>query len=151
MKNELLGILIGLAKALDGSTGLENENTNSIFRKCLKEIENDSDEDTIRACIDLANAEKKRVAPNCFYCASPCLRTSNYDTNALNALPEELKELKLHLLSGAKALAAKTKNDDPVIDEYIRTALLAIGYETYEKHDLVSMLDMFNRSWIHSI
>jgi hydroxylamine reductase len=105
-QDELVGELIGLARALNGQEatpamdkmvieGLFTTLTNVSFH-----------EGTIREQMEAIQKEKEAYAPGCNACASPCGRTDAYDMERLWTDEEDVRSLKSLILFGLKGMAA---------------------------------------------
>ena len=108
LQDELTGALIGLARATEGNEDLVNETTNQIILESLfTTITNvNFNNETVKVLIDKVQAEKKRLVPNCFACASSCGRTDNFDMQLLWQEEEDIRSLKALILCGIRGMAA---------------------------------------------
>ena len=70
---ELIGKLIGLARATEGNEHLIRESLFTLIRASLSQDIDDKE------LIKLCDEEKKYLVPDCFSCMCPCGRTSDYD------------------------------------------------------------------------
>ena len=104
LRAELFGALIGLARATFGNEDLITPSTFAVVVEGLSSDELDADQ--ISYLIRRVNEEKYKLVPSCFYCSSPCGRTSNYNMKDLDAAAEDIRSLKLSILSGLSDLAA---------------------------------------------
>ena len=102
--DELLGAVIGLARASEGNEADLTDETNTALLAGLAAAP-DSDGELLSACIQRIHAEKKRIIPNCYACAMPCGRTSDYDTSALRGGIGGAPALRALILSGLRNLA----------------------------------------------
>ena len=128
MREKLLGAVIGLARATENNEDLITEKTDMILTDALIASLPDSDY-TDSALEDLYNnvmAEKWRIIPSCFTCASPCGRTDNYDMHDLSFMDSALRDMKEKLLSGIQQLAANPKRSKETT-EYLYKALILFG------------------------
>ena len=128
MREKLLGAVIGLARATENNEDLITEKTDMILTAALIASLPDSDY-TDSALEDLYNnvmAEKWRIIPSCFTCASPCGRTDNYDMHDLSFMDSALRDMKEKLLSGIQQLAANPKRSKETT-EYLYKALILFG------------------------
>ena len=128
LRDELFGALIGLARATFGNEDLITPSTFAVVVEGLSAIADDSDQ--LTDLIRRVNEEKYKLVPSCFYCSSPCGRTSNYDMGLLDSAPEEIRLLKLSILSKLSSLAAVSHSGElstlPTEATFYR-ALAAIG------------------------
>ena len=137
LRAELLGALIGLARATFGNEDLITPSTFTVVAEGLSAITDDSDQLT-----DLTrrvNEEKYKLVPSCFYCTSPCGRTSNYDMCQLNLAAEDVRLLKLSILSKLSALAGSNLSSLPT-EAMVYRALVAVG-EDWTVEELTNLLN----------
>ena len=127
---QLIGNLIGLARATDGNEHLINPSATALIRACLQALgRNEADLEYFTARIQ---EEKQKMVPNCFVCANPCGRTSPFD---LDEIPEgEIRMLKYELLDTLFC------NADKLPEDILYRDLVIIGLEDYEKEDLLSLI-----------
>ncbi len=89
----------------------------------------------IEALIRKVRAEKERLAPGCSQCMAPCGRTADYDMQALWNAEEEVRALKLRILTDLREIAAHIAHapaqQDEETDMYplLYEALFKIGYD----------------------
>lgn len=93
------------------------------------------DDAAIEALIRKVTAEKERLAPGCSQCMAPCGRTADYDMQALWTAEEEVRTLKLRILTDLREIAAHIAHapaqQDEETDVYplLYEALFKIGYD----------------------
>ena len=102
--NELLGALIGLARASEGNEALLTAETHDALLEGLSAVPEDSEEH-LTACITRIHAEKKRIIPNCYDCAMPCGRTSDYNPDDLRLGVGASPALRALMLAGLRSAA----------------------------------------------
>lgn len=128
MKEKLLGALIGLARATEGNEELITADTDKIMLEGLTATLPDStlSDEALEHLYDQVMLEKQRIIPSCFTCTTPCGRTDNYNMQELWDMDEDIRSLKLTLLSGVQNLALRKKLDkDTTL--YIYKALILFG------------------------
>ena len=125
---DLIGALIGLARATDGSEHLINPDATRVIRDALAP---DADPETHLPRIE---AEKRKMVPDCFLCASPCGRTASYDMTRLDTAPEAIRTLKFQILAALRTLAAAG-----TADHLLYRGLIAIGMDDYGIPELQSI------------
>ena len=138
MSDKLIGALIGLARATDGSEHLINADATRVIIDALLA---NADPETLLLRI---GAEKRKMVPDCFICACPCGRTADYDMTRLAAAPEDIRTLKLQILTGLRTLAAGAGDSEHLLYR----GLIAIGMEDYgvtELQPIAAELDEANR------
>ena len=108
--DKLVGALVGLARASDGDAQISYETLKTMI-ECLSSLpaETACGEKSADALIKLAHDEKKRLAPGCAECASPCGRTADYNMEELWNADDRVRGLKLMILLGLRGLAIKIR------------------------------------------
>lgn len=147
LQDALTGALIGLARAIDDPATVSDETwtvmTEGLLATapdaCLDDTATStdvhSDDAAIEALIRKVNAEKERLAPGCSQCMAPCGRTADYDMQALWTAEEEVRALKLRILTDLREIAAHIAHapaqQDEETDVYplLSEALFKIGYD----------------------
>lgn len=141
LRDKLIGALVGLARATEGN---EFMLTDATFRVVIDALRGaDRDEAALTALLERADAEKRKLVPDCYHCAASCGRTDNYDLARLRLAPEEIRTLKLRILSGIRELAAS--GNSPIFQEntvhsLFYRALYAIGMEDWGEEELLPIL-----------
>lgn len=102
--NELLGAVIGLARASEGNESDLTEETHAALLAGLSAAPEDG-EAALSACIDRIHAEKKRIIPNCYACAMPCGRTADYNMDDLRQGVGSGPALRALILAGLRNAA----------------------------------------------
>lgn len=136
---ELLGMTIGLAKAAFQNE--KTDHTDFILLKVLMAISDEKQQSAqeIECLKKEVKLEKAAVAPGCQGCMSRCGNTDDYDLNKIEEAPEEIKELKKHILEGItkKAeLAYQMKQEGTLEEEtmsYFYKALYVISEDWMEQ------------------
>lgn len=129
-RKKLLGALIGLARATEGNEHLITPTvTDTVIRSLAAEAPEE-----ISLCLSRVEEEKRKMVPDCFYCASPCGRTDSYDLNRLGSAPTEPREMKEQLLADLCRLAPAFRNKDNWI---IYKILIAVGIEEFTAEELL--------------
>lgn len=100
MTDRVLGALIGLARATDGSEHLINADATGLIINAFRS------EGTEAELLRRIAEEKAKMVPNCLTCANPCGRTSDYDVSRLQLEPPEIRAEKERILALLHALAA---------------------------------------------
>ncbi len=128
MKEKLLGALIGLARATEGNEDLITEETDRILSEGLIATLPDTiySVDHLKELYNRVMLEKQRIIPSCFTCTTPCGRTDNYDIQELWNMEDEVRSLKLVLLSGVQYLAS-SKSIDHDTTLFLYKALILFG------------------------
>lgn len=134
-EKELIGALIGLAKACN--VHLKTENTDSIVIKSLAAIfplEENGDE-----LLQGVREEKLAVAPDCATCLAPCGNTDEYNLDELqvSGISETVRDLKFQLLNISHEIAAGmvyyTINSTEKNINLLYKALCVVSYDVDEE------------------
>ena len=123
----LMGAIIGLARATEGNEDLITESTDRTTQDALA-MEIDADETALFDMLDRIRDEKRKLVPNCFDCAMPCGRTSDFDMNMLANETPTLQKAKIELLALLQALAKNAPLDAQTMRVFYQ-ALNFIGYD----------------------
>ena len=123
----LMGAIIGLARATEGNEDLITESTDRTTQDALA-MEIDADETALFDMLDRIRDEKRKLVPNCFDCAMPCGRTSDFDMNMLANETPALQKAKIELLALLQALAKNAPLDAQTMRIFYQ-ALNFIGYD----------------------
>lgn len=132
MRDKLIGALIGLARATEGNEELITQTTDKILLEGLIATIATSklNEDELSSVYERVMAEKKRIIPSCFECAYPCGRNNNYDMQELWDSDEDIRALKVLILSGTQTLATyinTLEHTDEETTRFLYKALIMIG------------------------
>lgn len=123
----LMGAIIGLARATEGNEDLITESTDRTTQDALA-MEIDADEISLFDMLDRIRDEKRKLVPNCFDCAMPCGRTSDFDMNMLANETPALQKAKIELLALLQSLAKNAPLDAQTMRIFYQ-ALNFIGYD----------------------
>ena len=123
----LMGAIIGLARATEGNEDLITESTDRTTQDALA-MEIDADETALFDMLDRIRDEKRKLVPNCFDCAMPCGRTSDFDMNMLANETPTLQKAKIELLALLQSLAKNAPLDAQTMRIFYQ-ALNFIGYD----------------------
>lgn len=145
-REELTGALIGIARAVDGNEHLISASTDQIVQEGLSALLHDPDGGLLAVLIQRVKEEKRRLVPHCFECAAPCGKNNDYDMRRLEEADEEVRSLKLLLLSGIQWMAVYARHaaalgrTDPEVDRFFYQALFAIGEESFGMRELLPLV-----------
>ena len=123
----LMGAIIGLARATEGNEDLITESTDRTMQDALA-MAIDADETALFDMLDRIRDEKRKLVPNCFDCAMPCGRTSDFDMNMLANETPTLQKAKIELLALLQSLAKNAPLDAQTMRIFYQ-ALNFIGYD----------------------
>jgi hydroxylamine reductase len=133
LQDELIGALIGLARASDGHQTSESTHR-AMIEGLFTTLTNVSfKEEFIRYQIDRVRQEKEKLIPGYAACASPCDRNDEYDMNKLWTDNEDIRSLKSLILFGLKGMAAYAYHalvlgySDEEVNNFFYEGLFAVG------------------------
>lgn len=135
LKTELIGALVGLARATDGNEHLISKDSTTAILTCLNAAPSNQEE--LHFYLNLVDEVKQKMVPDCFHCANPCGRTSAYDLSALDKEPPEIQQAKLAILSRLYALAKDDENPDR--SPLLYRGLIALGLDGYTAEELINI------------
>lgn len=141
---ELAGRLIGLARATEGNEHMITESTAPALVEGLVALseQDQPDREMVAAMMDILREEKRKLVPDCFLCAAPCGRTADYELENLRHAPEEARELKYRLLTGAGnlAVAIRRSGGDDKVHNLLYKALIAVGIDEFGPQELLPIV-----------
>ena len=147
LRDQLTGALIGLARAADGSEHLISYTTTRLIVEGLAALQTRRDEAVMEALLGRIKEEKRRMIPNCFSCASPCGRTSDYDMENLRTADPQIRQLKERILSAAGWVAvcfgtvAAQNCPDESTRKFLYRALFTVGMDDWGREALCSVAE----------
>lgn len=124
---DLIGKLIGLARATEGNEHLIRESLFTLIRASLSQDIDDKE------LIKLCDEEKKYLVPDCFSCMCPCGRTSDYDIEELEEESGVGRDLRVIILN-------ELFYQKSVDNNLLLKALYAVGANYWEKEELIPIL-----------
>ena len=141
---ELFGALIGLSRATFGNEDLMTSSTFAVVLEALFSMscESDAKPEQLSDLIRRINEEKYKLVPSCFYCSSPCGRTSNYNMKDLDTAADDVRSLKFSILSELYDLAARldsAAHSLPTFEALVYRALACVG-EDWNADELSAVL-----------
>ena len=148
LQDKLTGALIGLARATDGNEHLISERSTAVVIEGLfATLTNvNFDNAALARLMKRVEEEKQQLVPECFRCASPCGRNSDYDMNDLWNAHEDIRSLKSLILFGIRGMAAYAYHaavlgyHDETVDRFLYKALNAIGMDDYGMNELLPIV-----------
>lgn len=148
LQDELTGALIGLARATEGNENLVDANTDKLILEGLfTTITNvNFNNQTIETLIKKIEAEKERLVPKCFSCASCCGRNDNFDVQLIWQGDEDVRSLKSLILFGIRGVAAYAYHasvlgyTDKEVNSFLYKALFAIGMRDWGMEELLPIV-----------
>ena len=146
LQDELTSALIGLARAADGSPGVNEGTWSLIIEALFTTLTNvNFDAAAIRDVTARVKAEKSRLVPDCASCMSPCGHNNDYDVSRLWTADEDIRSLKSLILFGIRGMAAYAYHamvlgyTDGEVNRFFAKALFAIG-EDWGMDDLLPLV-----------
>ena len=146
LQDELTGALIGLARAADGSPGVNEGTWSLIIEALFTTLTNvNFDAAAIRDVTARVKAEKSRLVPDCASCMSPCGHNNDCDVSRLWTADEDIRSLKSLILFGIRGMAAYAYHamvlgyTDGEVNRFFAKALFAIG-EDWGMDDLLPLV-----------
>ena len=139
--DELLGALIGLARATEGNEFLLTPETDHLIALALDSAVSGSPAEHA-AYLERVTNEKQRLVPDCFRCGAPCGRTEDYGVSLLRKIQTPSAQKRLQLLHALCALAAQFRQKYPTevppaaLSRFFRYALYAVGMDSWTVEDL---------------
>jgi len=144
LQDQLTGALIGLARATEGNDHMLRDSTAAVTVEGLLATLPDANFDNaaLLAMMDKVDAEKRKLIPACYECASSCGRNNAYDMQRLRNADKETRALKLSILCGIRDVAACARSGcwDESIPMLLYRALFAIGMEDWGTEELLPIL-----------
>ena len=148
LQDKLTGAIIGLARATEGNEHMVTDSTAAVIVEglfaTLTNVNFDSTD--LLELIGKVEIEKKKLVPDCFYCACPCGRTNDYDMSKLWNADEDIRSLKSLILFGIRGIAAYAYHaavlgyKDEVIHRFLYKALIAIGIDEFGMEELLPIV-----------
>lgn len=128
MEKRIISALIGLAGACNN--GGKTENTDSLLIKALAFSSSNSDSCTaIEELIGEIRKEKNIISPGCALCTAPCGNTSDYDMSRLETVSEEVRGVKLQILTELHRIAKDTPSLSENDTELLYKSLSYVSYD----------------------
>ena len=148
LQDRLTGALIGLARATDGNEHLITPDASMVIIESLfATLTNvNFDNAALEGLLDRVYAEKKKMVPDCFACASPCGKNNDYDMQKLWTADEDIRSLKSLILFGIRGVAAYAYHAavlgyrDAEVEKFLYKALIVIGMDDYGMNDLLPIV-----------
>ena len=149
LQDKLTGALVGLARGTEGNEDLVSSSTDKAVLEGLLAAANASLKDEeIAVLIAQVQEEKRKLVPNCFFCAAPCGRTGDYDMQELWNADEDIRSMKSLILFGISGMAAYAHQasvlgyTDKDVNDFFYKALFAIGMDWGIKELLPIVLEV---------
>ena len=148
LQDRLTGALIGLARATEGNGHMVGDSTAAVTVEGLfATLTNvNFDNAALLALMDRVDAEKRKLVPECYKCASACGRNNDYNMQKLWNADEDIRSLKSLILFGIRGVAAYAYHAavlgyrDEMIHQFLYKALFAIGTEDWGMEELLPIV-----------
>ena len=148
IQDKLTGSLIGLARATEGNGHMVSDSTAVVIVEGLfATLTNvNFDDDALLAIMERVEAEKRKLVPECYKCASSCGRNNDYDMDKLWNADEDIRSLKSLILFGIRGIAAYAYHaavlgyKDESIHNFLYKALFAIGMDDWGMEELLPIV-----------
>lgn len=145
-EDKIISVLIGLVGACNNNPKTENTDGLVIRSLAFPLLFPNFGDDELSELLNEIRSEKNAVAPGCAECTSPCGNTSDYDMNRINNTEDDIREIKLQILSKLRKLAMREylrrqsaeKSETDI--EIFYKAVSFIGYDL-DKNTLLELLE----------
>lgn len=133
LQDQLIGALIGLARAVDGHKPATSANKVMIEGLFTTLTNVNFNEETILCQIEAVHREKEALIAGCSGGVFPCGRNDEYDMNRLWTEDEDIRSLKSLILFGLKGMAAYAYHalvlgySDEEVNHFFYQGLFAVG------------------------
>ena len=105
-KDKIISVLVGLAGACGNNPKTPDTDRLIIKALAFPVLCPEPDEESLSKVVAELYAEKNTIAPDCATCAFPCGNTSDYDMSWIYQAGEDIRNLKLQIISKLQNLAA---------------------------------------------
>lgn len=142
LRNELLGALVGLARASESKELLESSGEVMVQGLAMAfSGHGPLADDLVKPMISRLHHEKRRMAPDCAACQYPCGRTDDFDMEEVYGASEALREAKLNLFSLLGDIALHSQDHaSAAVRNFLSESLFLIGC-TYEAGQLAKHIE----------
>jgi len=133
LKQHIIGALVGLARA---TVGNEDLITSTTLKVIFDAFISEPSEEILNTITD----EKRKLTPNCFYCANPCGRTSDY------IVLEQFNDYQITIINNLNEIVHKYSKanqslEDSLLYDVIFTSLYYIGENHCNVDDLYQVIN----------
>lgn len=156
LRDRLTGALIGIARATEGNAHMLSNSTATVVVEGLYATLPDGhfDNSALLTLLERADAEKRRLVPDCYQCTSPCGRTNNYDMANLWNADADVRSLKSLILFGSRDTAAKAYRaamlgyKDEAVHNSLYKALFALGMDDWNMEELLPFVQEVGEAYL---
>lgn len=142
--DKIISALIGLVGACGSNQKTENTDGIVLSALAFAGLHPDCSEDDIAAAVSEIHADKYAISPNCATCIMPCGNTSDYDMSRIYNAPDDIRKIKLDIISDIRLIAEKAvRSGRELPTEEIELIYRALAYVSYDidKVYLLGILD----------
>lgn len=136
--------LIGLVGACNNNSNTPSTDGLVIKALAFPILNPEADAETVQQITEEIYAEKYAVSPGCASCAMPCGNTSDYDMNRIYNADEDIRSVKLQILSKLQESAAyiyQHQKVETLPSEDMEFFYKALSYVSYDmKSDVLHTL-----------
>lgn len=149
-EDKIISALIGLIGAC--SSNPKTANTDALVIKALAFplVFPEFDDRALEELIQEIYSEKFTIAPGCAQCAAPCGNTSDYDMNRIYQAEDNIRTLKLQILSQLQKIAFQAYSGAKagIDSNFFYRALSYLSYDMEEKplRELFAEAETINQS-----
>lgn len=143
LRSEVLGALVGLARATEGNEYLLTGSTHAVVIEglCATLPGSDFGREDLRAMLQRVDGEKRKLVPDCYVCAAACGKHDAADIHRLLQAGQETGSIKMLLMLGAQRIAAccaaaPAAANDRVLG-FLYKALIVLGLEDWSVEDIL--------------
>lgn len=148
LRDNLIGRLIGLARATEGNEYIVSDATAAVTVEglCATLANRNLGESALLAIMDKVDTQKRKLVPSCYTCAASCGRTDDYDMGNLRGADEDIRSLKSLILFGIRSIAANACHVtdpgcmDASIHNFLYKGLFAIGRDDWGMEELLPIV-----------
>lgn len=151
-EDKIISVLIGLVGACNNNPKTENTDSVVIRALAFPLLFPNFGDDELSELLDEIRSEKYAVAPGCAECTAPCGNTSDYDMNRIYQAEDDIREIKLKILSKLRKMAereySRIQNNSQTDIEIFYKAVSFVSYDL-EKDMLLELLrelDIYNKA-----
>jgi hydroxylamine reductase len=127
-EEKIISALVGLVGASYNNPKADNLDNVIIKSLAFPLLNPKFSNDDLLSVLNEIYSTKNIIAPNCAVCKTPCGNTSDYDMNRLYNANDEIRDLKLQIISKLEQLASCTQSSN--IDSIIfYKGISYVGYD----------------------
>lgn len=148
LRDRLTGALISLARVTDGNEHLISKSSTEIILEGLAATADNASCDcsALEQFLNRVTEEKRKMVPDCFTCASPCGKNNDYDMQKLWTAEENVRSMKLRILSGIRSMAAHARRTEAsgypeeAVISFLYKGLIVLGMDDWGTEELAPIV-----------